>query len=147
MREARIDHGPHASVKAWLLAAWLVRFLGGRVMAGKATPGVEMSWRCQLPHGEALVRLHRLEQGPPTVERVRLGCDLDGKPGALLLARDGPNRLSMEVEGADTSARTVTVAGISALDLIGRQLSDRERDPAFHESMALAGTMAQGLLR
>jgi hypothetical protein len=30
--------------------------------------------------------------------------------------------------------------------LIGRQLSDRERDPVFHESMAVAQVMARSLL-
>jgi hypothetical protein len=34
----------------------------------------------------------------------------------------------------------------TAAELIGRQLSDRERDPAFRESMAVAGGMAQSLL-
>ncbi len=140
--EVLIDHGPHASIQAWLLAAWLVRDLGGRVAAGKVTPGVEMSWRCQLPAGPATVRIHRMEEGPPSVLRVRIATG----PGALVLTRDGPNRLAVEVEGSGMAARTLTAAGMSAVDLIGRQLSDRERDPAFGESMAVAGGMAQSLL-
>ncbi|MBY0229846.1 MAG: glucose-6-phosphate dehydrogenase assembly protein OpcA [Gemmataceae bacterium] len=142
VREVAVEHGPHASVQAWLLASWLVRFLGGRVRAGKATGGKEMAWSCQMPNGEVLVRIRRLDDGPPSVRRVRVAT----AAGTLALSQDGPNRLAVETEGSGTAARTVTTAGMGAMDLIGRQLSDRERDPAFHESMALAGTMAQGLL-
>jgi glucose-6-phosphate dehydrogenase assembly protein OpcA len=146
VNELRIDHGPHASIQGWLLASWLMGLLGGRVHTGKATPGVEMTWRCVLPKGEARVCLHRLEDGPPTVRRVRIGCTLEGKPTAFVLTRDGPNRLAVELEGSGMAARTITTAGMGAVDLIGRQLSDRERDAEFRASMAIAGVMAQSLI-
>lgn len=144
--EVRIDHGPHASIQGWLLASWLMCLLGGRVQAGRATPGVEMVWRCVLPKGEARVCLHRLEEGPPSVRSVRIGCLMDGKPSVLVLTPDGPNRLAARIEGSDVAARTVTTAGMSAVDLVGRQLSDRERDPEFRAGMAVAGVMAQSLI-
>jgi glucose-6-phosphate dehydrogenase assembly protein OpcA len=140
--EVSISHGPHASIQAWLLGAWLVRALGGKALAGKVTPGVEMAWRCQLPSGPIALRIRRLEEGPPAIAEVRLACG----PGALLLQRDGPNRLSVVSEGSGMATRTLTAAGMSAVELIGRQLSDRERDQAFRECMATAGAMAQSLL-
>jgi hypothetical protein len=47
----------------------------------------------------------------------------------------------------ERAPRTVTVPPTSAVDLIGRQLSDRERDPAFRDSMAVAQVMAQSVHR
>ena len=40
----------------------------------------------------------------------------------------------------------MTVPHQSPVDLVGRQLSDRERDEVFHQSIAVAGVMAQSLL-
>jgi hypothetical protein len=93
------------------------------------------------------VRIHRREQGAPELYRVRIACKLGGQPVALNLSKEEAQRLSMLVEGTDASPRTITVPPQSAIDLIGRQLSDRERDQAFRESMAVAGVMAQSVLR
>ena len=78
--------------------------------------------------------------------RVRIACRLDGKPGALNVHAEGPQRLSVSLEGVDAAARTMTATPQTAVDLIGRQLSDRERDAAFRDSMAVAGVMAQSVL-
>jgi len=50
------------------------------------------------------------------------------------------------LEGVEGAPRTMTLPPVSAAELVGRQLSDRERDPVFHESMAVAGAMAQSVL-
>ena len=141
-----IEHGPHGSIQAWMLAAWTMRLLDGSARTGKMTPGVEMAWRVALPRSEAWFHVRRREEGPPTVVAVRVACTIDGTPGALVLTQDGPSRLAVEVEGSGMAPRTVTIAGMGAMDLIGRQLSDRERDPVFRGSMATAAMMAQGLL-
>lgn len=144
--EVLIEHGPHAVVQAWLLATWLTGRLGWRVQGGKRTPGVEMSWRFTAPRGEARVVIRRLEEGPPEVRKARLACVVDGKPSALTMTAEGPMRLSLQVEGAGSAARTITTPAQSPVDLIARQLSDRERDPAFRDSMAAAAVMAQGVM-
>jgi glucose-6-phosphate dehydrogenase assembly protein OpcA len=144
--EIVLEHGPHAVVQAWLLASWLAVRLGWRVQAGKRTPGVEMAWRFTTAKGEARVRIRRLEEGPPEVRKVRLACVLDGKPAALTMTAEGPMRLSLQVEGTDSAARTITTPPQSAVDLIARQLSDRERDAAFRDAMAVAQVMAQSVL-
>jgi glucose-6-phosphate dehydrogenase assembly protein OpcA len=143
--EVAITHGPHASIQAWMLASWLLRHLGGKVLTGKVTPGVEMAWRCWLPKGEARIRVIRAEEGPPAVLRMRVAYAVEGRPSALVLTRDG-SRLSAVEEGGGMMPRTVTAAGMSMVEMIGRQLSDRERDPAFRESMETAGGMARGLV-
>jgi glucose-6-phosphate dehydrogenase assembly protein OpcA len=145
--EVLVEHGPHAVVQAWLLASFLSRRLGWRVQAGKVTPGVELSWRFTTEKGEARVRIRRLEEGPPEVTGVRIACRLDGRPGVLDIRPEGPQRLSVRLEGVDAAARTVTATPQNAVDLVGRQLSDRERDAAFRDSMAVAGVMANSLLQ
>jgi glucose-6-phosphate dehydrogenase assembly protein OpcA len=144
--EILIEHGPHASVMAWELVSWLSRRLGWKVQGGRVTPGVEMVWRCETPAGAGRVRIHRLEQGPPEIRRARIACKLNNAPGALNLVVENDQRLAIELEGVDATIRTMALPPISPAELVGRQLSDRERDPVFHESMAIAQVMAKSLL-
>jgi glucose-6-phosphate dehydrogenase assembly protein OpcA len=144
--EVLVEHGPHAVVQAWLLASWLTQRLGWRVQGGKRKDGTEMAWRFSTPKGEARVTIRRLQEGPPEVRKVRLACALDGKPVALTITAEGPMRLSLSVEGTEGAPRTITTPAQSGVDLIARQLSDRERDPAFRDAMAVAQVMAQSVL-
>jgi glucose-6-phosphate dehydrogenase assembly protein OpcA len=146
--EMLIEHGPHAVIQAWELASWLSRRLGWTVQGGKIVSGqeMEMSWRFKGPPGEARVRVRRLEQGPPEIRRVRIACKLMDRPGAIVLAVGDGQRLSMSLEGVEGAPRTLALPPHSAADLIGKQLSDRERDPVFRESMAVAQVMARSLL-
>ena len=144
--EIVVEHGPHASIQAWLLASWLTQRLEWKVQAGRFTPGVEMAWKFRTAKGDAMVRIRRREQGTPEVFRVRIACRIDDKPGALVISREDAQRLSVQHEGTDSSARTMTVPHQSPVDLVGRQLSDRERDEVFHQSITVAGVMAQSLL-
>ena len=144
--EVVVEHGPHASIQAWLLASWLTQRLEWKVQAGRFTPGVEMAWKFRTAKGDAMVRIRRREQGTPEVFRVRIACRIDDTPGTLVISREDAQRLSVQHEGADSSARTMTVPHQSPVDLVGRQLSDRERDEVFHQSIVVAGVMAQSLL-
>jgi glucose-6-phosphate dehydrogenase assembly protein OpcA len=144
--EVLLEHGPHAVVQAWELASWLARRLGWQLTGGKVTPGVEITWRFTGPAGEARVRIRRLDRGVPEVARIRIACKLDGKPGAMVFAVEG-ERLSVTLEGVEGAPRTLAMPPVSAAELIGRQLSDRERDPVFRESMSVAQEMAQSVLR
>jgi glucose-6-phosphate dehydrogenase assembly protein OpcA len=144
--EILVEHGPHAVIQGWLLASWLSRRLGWRVQQGKLTPGVEMAWNFIAPKGRGRVCVHRMEEGPPAIRRVRLIYEAAGKPAAMNMTVEDSQRLSVELEGVDAAPRTMTVPPQSAVELIGRQLSDRERDPVFRESMAVAQVMAQSVL-
>lgn len=147
INEVLIEHGPHAVVKAWELASWLAQRLHWRVLTGKVAQNVEISWRFYSEHGDLRVRIQRHEQGPPTLARVRIACTINGKPAALNMTTEENQRLAVNVEGPETSPRTMAVPERSLADLIGRQLSDRERDPVFRESMAVAQVLARSLLR
>jgi glucose-6-phosphate dehydrogenase assembly protein OpcA len=144
--ELLIEHGPHGGVQACELASALACQLGWAVNAGKVKLGEEMIWRFTSRFAEVRVRVRRLEEGPPAVVRVRLACKLDGAPGALNFTAEDGQRLAVRLEGVEGAPRTTTVPPQSPAELVGRQLSDRERDPAFRQAMAVAGVMAQSLL-
>ena len=106
-----------------------------------------MAWTFSTAHGPRFVRVKRLAEGPPDVRRVRISCTLDGKPVVMnLVPEEGGRRLAIQLEGVDAAPRTMSMPPLSAAELIGRQLSDRERDPAFRESMTVAQGTAQSLL-
>jgi glucose-6-phosphate dehydrogenase assembly protein OpcA len=144
--ELLVEHGPHAVVQAWELASWLSRRLGWRVQGGKVQSGKEMTWRFTGPGGDTRVRVKRLDEGPPEVRRVHIVCKLNDKPAALNLVWESPQRLAIQLEGVEGAPRTMAIPPHSIAELVGRQLSDRERDPVFRESMAVAQVMAQSLL-
>jgi glucose-6-phosphate dehydrogenase assembly protein OpcA len=144
--ELLIEHCPHAVIQAWELASWLSQRLGWQVLTGRVQPGVEISWRFQAEHGDVRVRIKRLDQGPPIIRRVRIACKLEGQPGALNLVAEDKNRLSVVLEGVEAAPRTIVVPPQTPSDLIGRQLSDREPDPVFRESMSVAQVLAQSIL-
>jgi glucose-6-phosphate dehydrogenase assembly protein OpcA len=145
--EVYVEHGPHAVVQAWELVSWLAARLGWRVQQGRVQPGVEIGWDAEAPHGRLRVRIHRLADGPSEIRRVRIACLLDGTPTALNVTVQDGRRLAVELEGLGVAPRTVTVQPQPLAELVARQLSDRERDPVFRESMAVAQVFAQSVLR
>jgi len=144
--EVLLEHGPHAVVQAWELVSWLTGRLGWRVQEGKVETGVELVWHCEGPRGPVQLRIRRLEEGPPSIRHLRVACTLGGKPGALHFTIEDERRLAVVPEGPGAEPRTVTVPPQPLAELVGRQLSDRERDPVFRESMAVARILAQSIL-
>jgi hypothetical protein len=93
------------------------------------------------------LRIQRLAEGRPVVHRLRIACTVNGKAGALTFVDQDGIRLSVVTEGIDAAARTLTVKVEGLADLAGRQFSDREFDAVFHESMAVAQTLARHVER
>ena len=145
--ELLVEHGPHAVVQAWELASWLTRLLGWKVRAGRVEPGIEIEirWTFDAPHGPVVVRIKRLSEGPSEVRQVRLQCRIDEHPATLVFKPLDTTRLEVTTEGVEAAPLTVTVQPQSLAELVGRQLSDRERDPVFTESIATAQVLAQSL--
>jgi glucose-6-phosphate dehydrogenase assembly protein OpcA len=144
--EVLIEHGPHAVVQAWELASVMSQWFGWKVQGGTVQTGVEIAWRFMAAHGDVRVRIKRLEHGPAEIRRIRIACSIDNQPGALNLVVESEQRLAILLEGIAGEPRTMSLPPLTPAELIGRQLSDRERDPVFHESMAVAQMMAQSLL-
>jgi glucose-6-phosphate dehydrogenase assembly protein OpcA len=145
--EVLVEHGPHAVTQAWGLVGWLAARLGWRVQAARLEPNVEICWQVHASNNRKLrVRIHRLVEGPPEVRHIRIACSLGGKPGALDFAMVDERRLAVLPEGSDLSPRTVTIQPQSLPEMLARQLSDREPDPVFRESMVVAHVFAQSVL-
>jgi glucose-6-phosphate dehydrogenase assembly protein OpcA len=141
-----VEHGPHAVVQGYLLTSWLSQRLGWTLRGGKVAGGTETTWRFDRPKGEVIVSVKRLPDGEASLRRVRISCTISGTPVTMNLQPQDGGRLSITLEGVDASARTVTTPPLSHAELIGRQLSDRERDPVFRQSMAVAGQLAKSVL-
>ncbi len=141
--EVVIEHGPHAVTQAWHVASWLASRLGWSYQASKLQPNVEIAFRFHAPHGSVSLKIDRLAEGPPEIRRIRVSGGPQGKLGILEFASEEGNRLSVTPQGVAVAPRTVTVQPLKIADLIARQLSDREPDPVFRESMKVAQQLAR----
>jgi glucose-6-phosphate dehydrogenase assembly protein OpcA len=144
--EVCIEHGPHAVIQAWELASWMASRLNWKVQGGRVEPGVELNWQLAAPQGTIKLRIRRLPEAPSEIRKVRVVCRLEGKPGALTLAPESDRRLAILPEGIEAAPRTITIQPLPTAELVSRQLSDREHDPVFRESMVLAQLFAQNVL-
>jgi glucose-6-phosphate dehydrogenase assembly protein OpcA len=143
--EIAIEHGPHSFVRVCQLLCWISQRSGWEVETGKFRLGVETSWRFTSPGGSVRARIIRQDHEIAGLRRIRIVCKQEGKPTTLVLASEADTRLAIRREG-DGEPRTVLIPPRSPEELIGRQLSDRERDAAFRDSMVVAGRLAQCVL-
>jgi glucose-6-phosphate dehydrogenase assembly protein OpcA len=146
LSEILIEHGPHAVTQAWLLVSWLASRLHWRVQAGKVQPNVEICWTAATDSGPLRICIRRLSEGPPEIRKARIAYRVSGKPEATNIWVHDGRRLAMCPEEGNYSMRTMTVQPQQVPEMVGRQLSDREPDPVFRESMAVAQVFAQSLL-
>lgn len=144
--EVLVEHGPHAVTQAWGLVGWLASRLGWKVQAARLEPNVEIRWHVHAGNRTLSVRIHRLPEGPPEVRHIRIACTLDGKPGALDFVMVDDRRLAVLPEGSDVSPRTISMQPQTLAEMVARQLSDREPDPVFRESMVVAHVFAESVL-
>jgi glucose-6-phosphate dehydrogenase assembly protein OpcA len=144
--EVLVEHGPHAVIQAWELVSWLASRLGWEVQLGNVEPGVEIAWQVVAPHGYLRVRIRRLADGPSEVRRVRITCSVGETKQTFNIAVQKDMRLAVVLEGLETAPRTVAVQPATLPDLVAQQLSNRERDPVFRQSMAVAEVFARTVL-
>jgi glucose-6-phosphate dehydrogenase assembly protein OpcA len=144
--EVVVEHGPHAVIQAWELVSWLASRLGWKVQLGKVEPGVEITWQVVAPHGVLRVRICRLAEGPSEVSKVRISCELGGAPRVLNVAVEKGMRLAVVLEGQEAAPRTMAFQPAVLSELVVNQLSNRESDPVFQESMAVAEVFARTVL-
>ena len=140
--EILIEHGPHAVTQAWGLAGWLASRLGWSYQAGRIRDNIEIAFTFLTRHGPVTLRIDRLPEGEPAVRRVRIDCSTGGKIGSLEFVAEPDSRLSVRPEGVEVAPRTVSAPRQAIAGLIGRQLSDREPDPVFRDSMRVAQQLA-----
>jgi glucose-6-phosphate dehydrogenase assembly protein OpcA len=144
--ELVVEHGPHAVIQAWELVSWLTSRLGWTVQAGKVQEGLEIGWQFQGSHGAVRVRIRRLPEGPAEVLTLRLQYLLGGKPGAVVIRVEESCRHTVVLDDAEAAPRTANFQAPPLAELLAKQLSDRERDPVFAESMSVAQMLAHSVL-
>jgi outer membrane receptor protein involved in Fe transport len=71
----------------------------------------------------------------------RDGGYIDNVRGTMTFATAG-----ITIDNDDLAPRTIADTSQSIAELVGRQLSDRERDPVFRQTMAVAQSLAQSVL-
>jgi glucose-6-phosphate dehydrogenase assembly protein OpcA len=145
--EVLLEHGPHAVVQAWELVSWLASRLKWSVQVGSVQPGIEISWQFKAPQGPVAVSLRRLDSGAPIIRHLRIVFGrADQTPALNLAVAEEERRLAALPEGGGVLPRTVTVPPQPLAELVACQLADRERDPVFGASMAVARVLAQSVL-
>ena len=70
-------------------------------------------------------------------------CTLHGTAGAINVMQVEERRLAIVSEGMGAVPRTITVRPQPLAELVGRQLSGRERDPIFDECLSMARAIAE----
>lgn len=145
IHEVLVEHGPHGVTQAWEIVSWMASRLGWKVQARKIQPNVEISWNVLGPNGLLRLRIHRLEEGPSRLRRVRIACTLCDEPGALDVTEREDGRIAVSNEGQGCEIRTVTNTAPSTAELVSRQLTDRDRDRVFSQAMRVAQVLASGV--
>jgi glucose-6-phosphate dehydrogenase assembly protein OpcA len=146
IREVLVEHGPHAVIQAWELMSWMASCLRWKVQMGNVQPGVEITWQVVAPHGLFKVRIRRLADGPSEVRCLHITCGVGDTQQTYTIAVQKDMRLAVVLEGMETVPRTLAVQVPSLAELVAQQLSNRERDPRFTQSMAVAEVFARTVL-
>ena len=141
--EVIIEHGPHAVTQAWQVAGWLASRLGWAYNASRIRDAVEIAFQFRTPGGPVVLRIDRLAEGPSEIRRVRVLCGFEGQDGVIDFAVESADRLAVTPQGVAVQPRTVAIPTGRIGDLIGRQLSDRDPDPIFRETMKVAQRLAE----
>lgn len=145
VNEVVVDHGPHSVMSAWELASWMALCLGWTVTDTRVTPNEHIDWGFRSVHGPTHIRIRRLADAPRGIRQVRLG---GAAPALVVTPEDEDQRLSLVIvgEGEETAPRTITAIPQPLAELLGRQLSDRDRDPIFRKTMEVAQALALSVL-
>ncbi len=143
--EITIEHGPHAVTQAWQIAGWLASRLGWHYQASRLRDNVEIAFQFRTAHGWVTLRIDRLPTGPSQIQKIKVSCGFEGQGGQLDFSIED-NRLSVTNVGKREAPRTVALPSQRIGELIGRQLSDREPDPVFRQSMQVAQQLARHLV-
>lgn len=147
VQEVVVDHGPHSVISAWSLASWMALCLGWKVSGAKVVPDVRIDWSFTSSTGAKHIQIRRLAEAPKGVRQLSMTCRMADKRTILVVTpEDEDQRLSVVVNGGDTAPRTMTVQPQSIAELVGKQLSDRDRDPIFQRAMSEAQALAQRVL-
>jgi len=139
-----LHHGPHGLPVAWLLLGWLASRLGWRPKQGLATAGNQLIWQFESSGGPIQITVHRNDEGPPHIERMRIGWQgANGQPA---------NHADYRHEGhhirhfpGDTSLRPSSIPTLDQRleQMVAAQLAHRAGDALFTAAIAISEAMAK----
>ncbi|MHC5544350.1 OpcA/G6PD domain-containing protein, partial [Singulisphaera rosea] len=138
-----IEHGSPSLPQAWLLVGWLASRLGWRSAGAAIRKGEELVWRFQSARSSVEVRTRRIPEGDPEIRDVALSWKADASRATLRFSSSSPGKLAVTCEGICCQPRVLLAPHQSRAILVGLQLQDRDPDPLFMESLAMAGRMAE----
>jgi len=146
IRTITVEHGPHALPQAWLLIGWLACRLGWRPLAGKVSPGVEVTWAFQAPNGQVSVTVRRLSDGSSDLRSVAVGWGDCSENEHMRFTALGGGRLAV-TDGSDNEpSRILAAPELPRAQLVARQLPDLGRDALFLDTLDVSRIMAKSLL-
>jgi glucose-6-phosphate dehydrogenase assembly protein OpcA len=139
-----LHHGPHALPLTWLLLGWLAARLGWRPKQGIARDGDRLTWQFDSDRGPIQIKVQRSEEGPPQIERMRVGWSGIGEhpPGSAEYRRD---KLHIRHFPSDASLRPSSIpAPEKRLEqMVAAQLAHRVGDQLFTEALMISEAMAK----
>jgi glucose-6-phosphate dehydrogenase assembly protein OpcA len=137
--EVQIEHGIRGGSAAWLLTSWLAERLGWQPCSATAEADGGMAWRLVNRENSIRVRLQPCPGQPLGLRWLRLAGSASQ---AIHVVQVDERRLGITAEGLALPPHTLSTPPQSLADLVGRQLSDRERDPIFRAAIQRARELA-----
>jgi glucose-6-phosphate dehydrogenase assembly protein OpcA len=142
----RLEHGPHALAKSWMLVGWLASKLGWKPEGGKVAPGVDITWKFHSPSGPVRITIVRQSTGEPKVQSGSITWKRDGKEETAHFIRLAPGRLGLRGDDPTAPPRLQVMPSLTRAQLVARQLPDLGRDDLFRDTLQVSRTMAEALL-
>jgi len=143
--QVRIEHGPHALPKAWLLIGWLASRLGWEARGGDVQPGTEIEWRFASARGPVSVIVTRASEGLPTIRTANIEARPAAGPLRVHFERIEPGRLCASFEGAALAPCSHPAPDDERATTLAWELSNRSGDPQFRQALRHARAMAKAL--
>jgi glucose-6-phosphate dehydrogenase assembly protein OpcA len=147
--EAIIDieilHGPHALTQAWELVAWMASRLGWAFQSTRFIAGESVTFQFVSQGRDVRIHVVREPEAPPSIHYIGIRCAEGTCDHMLEFRATGDSRISFTPLNGEAFARTVATSSGDLAELVGYQLSSREPDDLFRQTMRLAHLMAKGL--
>lgn len=143
--EVRVQHGPHALPKAWLLLGWLASRLGWKPEGGKVRPDHEIAWKFQAG-GRPLqaVAIRQAKAEPYKVHEAEVSWRSGDQTKTMIFSRLAAGMLAVSTDD-DRPPRIQVMPSQPRAALVAQQLPKLGRDTIFLEALQVARNMAAAL--
>jgi glucose-6-phosphate dehydrogenase assembly protein OpcA len=139
-----VHHGPHALPVAWLLLGWLASRLGWRPRQGAARTDDELVWQFESGTGAIEVKLHRVVDEPPLIDRMHIAWQGDGEhpAGSADYHQEG-HHIRHYPSDPGLLPSSIPAPEQPPEQMVAAQLAHRAGDTLFTEAIAISEAMAK----